>query len=341
MLAFLRYLLRNAQTNYWTGALPDTRPPVEKKEDVHFSEIVANANVVKWEEKYPDRIRKFPELNQYQSSTCGANALAKAMGIMFFTKFGTYLAFARAHIYKRRVNRPYPGMALYDMFDIGNQGVTLEQLIPSTLYTDEDHDKTVIAPWMQKEGETWKVSKGIYLPADIETIASTIQTTGKGVILCTWFLAGEWSKTVPYIVENDLDWDDKRSLRHFVVAVDFTLYKGVKYLVIEDSAHFGGVSRRLVSEDWVKNRVRAAAYPMNFTFQVGTSTNRPIYDGLTIVSAQECLRYEGLFPSNISLVENVGPVTRKAIGDFQIKYGIPVTQALDQKTQSQLHILYP
>lgn len=339
MFAFLKYLIRNAQSVQFTGALDDNRNHEEKATDVHFSEIVANANAVTWTEKYPN-VRKFPELDQHQSSTCGANSFAKALGIMFFMKFKTYLAFSRAHIYKRRINRPSGGMALYDMFDIGSRGVTLEQLVPKELYTDADHDNTVIEPWMEKEGETWKVMKGVYLPINIETIASTIQTTGKGIILCTWFLSGEWSKELPYIVDSSLDWGDSKSLRHFVVAVDYTLYKGVKYLVIEDSAHFGGISRRLISAEWVNNRVRAAAYPMNFNFQAGDSL-KPVYDGLTIISAQQCLRYEGLFPTNISFVENVGPTTRQAIADFQSRYGLSVTKSLDQQTQSKLHALYP
>lgn len=341
MFTFLKYLLRNAQSDQFTGALSDERKQSEKADDIHFNDIVATANVVSWSEKYPN-VRTFPEYDQKNSYTCGANSLAKVMGIMFSNTFGTYLPFSRAHIYQRRIGKDNhaQGMAMYDMFNIASQGVTLEQLVTKQLNNEEDYDTALIENWMQKEGETWKITGAVYIPNSIETIASTIQTTGKGIILCTWFLSGEWAKTIPYIVEPTLRWDDSKSLRHFVVAVDYTLYKGVKYLVIEDSAHFGGISRRLVSEEWVDKRVKAAGYPMNFTFRAGVS-NRPTYDMITVISAQVCLRYEGLFPINVSYSENVGPITRRALSDFQMKYKLPVTQALDTQTINQLHFLYP
>lgn len=340
MFTFLKYLIRNAQPSQFTGALPDDRKVEQKKDDVHFSEIVATASPVLWREKTKDTWRKFPELNQFQSLTCGANALQKALGVMFNEAYGTYLALSRAHIYQRRLNRPNGGMAMYDMFRIASEGVTLEMVVKDKLVVDADYDNAVIEPWMKKEAETWKVGTPVYLQNDIETIASVIQTTGKGVILLTYFLSGEWSKEVPYIVNSALGQYDPSSLRHFVVAVDYTLYNGKKSLIIEDSAHFGGISRRVVTEDWVKKRVIGAGYLMSFKFQEKQG-QRPTYDGISIISAQRCLQYEGLFPNNISFIENVGPTTKKALSDFQKKYDIYITQTLDQQTKNKLHALYP
>lgn len=318
----------------------DNRPEEAKKDDVHFSTIVATANAVNWLEKPKEEWRAFPVLNQYESFTCGANALAKANGIAFHSKFGSYIPFSRAHIYQRRLNVGLPGMALYDMFRVASEGITLEAIVKSPLKTDADHDNAVIESWMKKEGETWKVSGGVYLNNDIDTIASVIQTTGKGVILLTYFLAGEVSKEIPYIVNSTLTQWDAIALRHYWVAVDYTLYKGQKCLIIEDSAHFGGLNRRIVTEDWVNKRVVGAGYPMNFSFQEKVG-NKPTYDGMTVISAQKCLRYEGLFPTNVDYFESVGPTTRKALAAFQSRYGLTVNGAIDAPTRNKLNQLYP
>lgn len=338
MFSLFRYFMRNANQREFTGALLDSRPPEEKVDDIHFSEIVASANPVNWQERYPNNYRKFPELNQHSSNSCGANALSKALGTNLYARYGSYIQLSRFYIYKCRENAPTAGMSLPDMFKIASQGVPLEAITPSKGETDADYEKITIKPWMVKEGETWKVTKGIYVQPDMETIASIIQTTGKGVILLTWFLAGEWSKEVPYTVQK-LGLNDPSSLRHFVTAVDYVLYLGKKYLVIEDSAWFGGINRRLVSEEWLRDRVYIAGYLMNFAFE-GTQ-EKPSYDGSTIVSAQECLRAEGLFPSNISFVENIGPVTRAALINFQTRYALKTSGIIDFATGSKLHQLYP
>lgn len=335
MFTLLKYLFRNTVQEQ-TGALLDTRKPDEKKEDIHFKDIVAYANEVKWQEK--TSWKTYPVLNQNSSLMCGANALAKYLGAYYKTVYENYIAFSRAHIYNRRMNRPGGGMALADVFRIASEGVTLEQLTPGDIYSDLDVEKIVIENFKHKVGEVFAVSGGVYLPPnDIDTMASVMQTANKPIILLTYFNAGEWSKQYPVIIDKTLR--EEWGLRHFVTAVDFGLIKGIKNLKIDDSAHFGGFSERWLSEDWIKNRVYGAGYLMNFKFLSG-SGNKPIYDGITIVSAQKCLRFEGLFAINISFVENIGPLTRKALLAFQSKYKIPQTGLIDKATKKLLHSLY-
>lgn len=335
MFTLLKYWFRN-DNPLPTGALPDTRTAGEKANDINFKDIVAYANPVNWTEK--TTYRTFPQLDQKQSYTCGANALSKALGVAYSIKLGSYVPFSRADIYQRRMNKPEQGMAMWDMFRIASEGVTLEQLTPKPIYTDSDADTMTIEPYKHLVGNVFSVTGGVYLNPDIDTIASIIQTTGKGVILLTYFLAGEWSKSTPTIINPLLSASD--ALRHFVVATDFGIENGVKVLKIEDSAWFGGINERKITESWVKNRVIGAGYPMNFKFQVGT-TGRPTYDGATITSAQKCLQFEGLFPINISFVENVGPTTKKALLSFQRKYNLVVTGLIDTATKNKLSTLYP
>lgn len=337
MFDFFKNLLKSTQP-LTTGALLDTRTVKEKEiEDINFKDIVASVNAVNWTVKTP---RSFPSYNQNYTLACGANALAKALGIAYSHCYGIYIPFSRVDIYQRRINAPGGGMSLWDMFDIASKGVTLEQLTPGNFRNDEELDKAVIESFKKEIGAVFKTTGGVYLPNDIEQIASVIQTTGKGVILLTYFLSSEWSVSFPKIQNRILKSNDPSSLRHFVVAVDFMLRDGKKYLVIEDSALFGGLDRRFLSEDWIKNRVVSAAYPMNFRFSEGANA-RPSYDGITIISLQQCLRFEGIFPNNISLVESLGPITKNALEAFQKKYVLPVTRMIDTQTKNKLHQLYP
>lgn len=335
-LNLLRFFYKDDIRTDFTGALVDNRPEEEKKDDIHFKDIVASANAVVWKEK--KEWRTFPKLDQWQSFMCGANVLAKAMGVSFFLKFGTYINFSRADIYQRRFNRPSPGMTLADLFRIASEGVTLEQLTPKEIYTDADADTLLIESYKRKVGEVFSVSGGVYLPSDMETMASVIQTTEKAIILLTFFNSKEWSREYPLVIDTKLKVTD--GLRHFVAAVDFGLVNGKKHLKIEDSAKFGGLYERKLDEEWVSRRVYGAGYLMNFKFQVGVG-DRPTYDGMTIISTQKCLRFEGLFPINIDYFENLGPSTRIAIKAFQKKYSLAETSQLDAGTQNKLRQLFP
>jgi hypothetical protein len=141
------------------------------------------------------------------------------------------------------------------------------------------------------------------------------------------------------VIINPLSAYSLTALKHYVTAVDWTLYNGQKCLIVEDSAWFGGLNRRIITEDWVKNRVVTAAYPMNFKF--GPVSTAPSYDGVTIISAQKCLQADGDFPLNVSFAENVGPTTRASLLKFQVKYNLPQTGAIDVATQSKLHQMFP
>lgn len=340
MFSLLKYLIRNAQPVIQPGANIDTRSPEQKATDIHFSEIVGMANPVNWAEKYPNKIRRFPMLNQLQTMMCGAFSLAKHLGINFFVKYGKYINFYPPDIYQRRTNKPSPGMMLYDMMRIASEGVTLADFFKMDYKNDEEADSIMIEKWHREVGKVFAVQGSVYIPSDIEILASVIQTTGKAPIMLMYFTSGEYSKEVPTIVEKDLPQLGIKTLRHFTVAPDFTLRKGVKTIYMEDSAHFGGLYERYLTEDWIKTRVVEIRYAMNFKFSSAVG-DRPVYDGLTVVSAQRCLRFEGFFPMNVDFLENFGPLTKNAVRLFQQKYALPVTQVLDTATKNKLHQLFP
>lgn len=323
------------------GALIDTRPDEAKRNDIHVDEVIGKAAVVNWQPKVI--FRSFPTLNQQRSSMCGAFSIRKYLGIYYKQKLNDWLDFSEEDVYQRRVNKPYEGMGIIDMFNIMKAGVTLKSLTNVTINSDYDADNAVIQPWKRQIGAQFFSLQGepIWIPSgDIETIASVIQTTGKGVIAMMFFTAQEWAQYIPKVIDPMLTVNSSSALRHFIVFTDFGLFNGQKVLKVDDSAHFGGMSERLVTEDFLLKRNVVNIYGMNFKFEVSNLPVKPSFDG-SIMSAQECLRAEGFFPTNVAFVNSWGPISRAAALKFQQKYGLPQTQLLDAATKQKLFQLYP
>lgn len=342
------------------GANIDIRTDEEKAKDIQFNEVVAAASEVVWVEKSPDEWRSFPIFDQGQSGSCVAQSMKKMLGVYTWLKTNVFVKLSASHIYQRRKNRPSAGMEGVDAFNIAGQGTTLEQFAPSENLSDSQMDNINVVPFMGKIGEIFKIGKPVILPKqDIETVASVIQQTGKAVMVWFWFSSGKTPKEwidVPVIHYPDLQVDAPTGVaRHSVSAVDFTLYQGKKALIIEDS--WGGQTaiegRRIITEDFFKKRNWFSAYFMNFSFEdPAQPTPKPVHTfnvsmafGQTsdeVKALQECLRWEGTFPNNISLTGYYGSITAQAVLDFQIKHGITPTSAnnVGPLTRTKLNALF-
>lgn len=343
-----------------TGALLDTRSKDKQLKDYHFSEIVVTVNPVNWVEKPQSEWRKFPIFNQDGSGSCVAQTMGKLLGIIYWLKNHNYVHFSATHIYQRRSNKPAPGMGGVNAFDIACDGVTLEELVPSQNMTDEQMDGVDIPDYKQKVGEVFKISSNyIQLPVakDIDTIASVIQTTGKGVMLWFYFKRDEWTNhpviKYPWL-KNEGD-----VARHSVTGVDYCLVKGKKCLIIEDSwgTSYGLAGQRIIDEEFFNSRNFFAAYPMNFSFD-NSVIPKPHYNftktlsfgenSEDIVQLQKILQYEGFFPVNVDTTGYFGSITSKAVLGWQLKHAVASVEELQSlqgrvvgpKTVAKLNELY-
>ena len=166
---------------------------------------------------------------------CVAQTVAKLLGILYFLKNSSepYVHFSAAHIFQRRQNKPASGMWGVDAFNIARKGVTLEVLAPSQNFNDAQMDGLAIEQYKQDVGQVFKMGNYVELPfRDIDTVASTIQKTKKGVMVWFFFKYDEWTN-VPKILHPTLAYFDSDALRHSVTAVDFTMYGGEKALIID------------------------------------------------------------------------------------------------------------
>lgn len=328
--------------NFQSGALIDTRPEEAKLKDYKFEEIVSAPNPVNWIEKPQSEWRHFPIFNQDGSGSCVAQTLAKLYGILYWLKNQTYIHFSATHIYQRRSNKPQGGMGSIDAFNTARDGVTLEELVPSQNMTDAQMDSIDIPQYKKDVGAIFKIPNYVTLPVgDIETVASVIQTTGKGVMLWFYFKNDEWTEH-PVVKYPNLDRYAPDTARHSVTGIDPVLVGGKKCIIIDDSwgSSYGLAGERIIDEDFFKARNFFAAYPVTFAFD--TSPIKPHYDE-SIISLQDCLKVEGLFPSNVESTGVYGPITIKAVNQFQVKYGLHPTGTgtVGPKTKAKLHELYP
>jgi len=333
------------------GALIDTRTEEEKLSDIQFQEVVASSNPVVWVEKPRSEWKKFPIFNQNGSGSCVANTVAKMAGILHQKIDGTFITFSATHIYQRRANRPQAGMNYPDCFNIAEEGVTLEVLVPSQNMTDDQMDNVNIDKYKQEVGKIFKVGAPVGLVAgDMETVASTIQTTNKGIMVWFYFLYNEW-QNVPRVIDGTLNLYGANTNRHSVTAVDFTLLGkinmpdnrelwGKKAIIIDDSwgVNAGFTGQRIITEDFFQKRNFLVAYTKNFKFEESVDP-RPEYtftkkleQGMTdidVLHLQEMLRYEGFFPVDQTLTMYYGALTAKGVLQWQLKYNLDTVSNLN------------
>lgn len=333
--------------NFQSGAQFDVRPSAAKLKDYKFAELVAAADPVQWVEKPQDQWRKFPIFNQGNSGSCVMQTECKEMGIMRQLADGIYVHFSVADGYQRR-NPKLPGMGAINARKIASEGITLEVLTPSQNMSDIQLDATIVEPYKREIGKIFSVPNYIELPSkNIDTIASVIQRTKKGVMLWFYFEYAEWD-TQPHVINTALDLYAIPTLRHSVTAVDFTLLpNGKKALIIEDSwgpgTGIGG--QRIIDEDFFNARNWYAGYLVNFRFNDKIEPNQippkhtftktlqfsPIFivDN-DVKELQNILKYEGLFPVNSQSTGYYGSITSKAVLNFQKKYNIASDDELNQ-----------
>lgn len=346
MFEWLMKLLKPQPERIFTGAIPDDRPESVKLGDVHFEEIVASANPVSWPALDTSRLPSWPIFDQGSTSSCVAFTKALMSSILYELRIGVWIRFSARWIYSKRRNKPQGGMIGVDAFDIeAASGIVPEDMVPSERLTEAQISDYSSRPWEMEVGKALRMSdQRIILPkGDIEAAASVQQTTGKPIMV--WFMwhYEEWVKNVPAILRPAPPYHHSTT---FVPPrakgeSSFGIYQGEKAIVIQDSwgiANGTLAGKRIITERFYRERNTFAAYSMRFRFDEGVG-DRPVYDG-SIVSVQKCLRYEGVFPTNVDFYENVGPTTKKSLAQFQQKHGLAITSKLDEATVQLLKQLY-
>lgn len=313
----------------------DTQTIDQKVLNFKFAEVVLAPQPVIWVEKPRETWRSFPGRNQNGSGECVVMTNATEDGILFEQKYGSWMDFSSSFPYQQRKYPTQSGCTSEDVYTIFPKiGNVFESLMPSQNMTDEQA-MAVPRPAYLKDLALVYQSKRIELPLDFETVASTVQATKKGVMVWFRYSLAEWTN-IPMVLNKPT------TSGHSVTVVDFTLVGGKKYLIIQDSwgLQFADKGLRLISEEYFKARCFLASYKLSFKYEVSATPVRPVFNN-TIISAQQCFKYEGLFPTNVAEVENWGNITRTACIAFQKRYGIePALGNFGVLTRAKLAQLY-
>jgi hypothetical protein len=324
---------------YFTGVLGDPREDDRVKNGWSIDEVLASSAAFEWKEK-KDRVR-YPVWNQHQTGACVAFAKAKQISIRIFNMTGVWIDISPSSIYQLRTNQGEGMWPQEANHIVATRGATLEALMKSRGMTEQEINavkRTKVADLFARALAEAVVSY-LYVPVDADRIAQTIHS-GRAVSLLVFGTFAEYARREPVIQVPNLTYENAQ-VRHKIIAVDYEKGKGVKKILCEDSSHFGGLAERDLTEDFLIKRCILADAIDVFTFDPGGGEN-PRYDG-SIVSMQRCFRYEGLFPEDVDFVENLGPLTLKALRAFQVKHKLHPTGVnnVGPLTVQKLQELYP
>lgn len=311
----------------YIGVIKDPRSKLEKSFDF-TSDGIASAGVPPvWEEK--ENFKSYFIKNQDGSSSCVSQATSKLLGIHEVVEGREYKNLSPKFIYTRRSNYPSGGMWFQNALDIAcKSGSCLETSLPSDMKGETFmNDKTQETPSCAVEALEYKGKSYVTLPINIDKIAEVLEQ-GYGVLLGFKFDYNEWT-TYPFI-----DPKSKQACHHGVLATDKGLIKGVKHLSIDDSwgPGYGKGGQRFISENFLLKRCSYAGYSLSLVKEVDPTTvfhynwtqimkfNSPKNKIEDVKALQKALTTLGLFPKNAVVDGLYGPITRKAVLDFQKKY---------------------
>lgn len=298
-----------------TGLLLDTRPAEQKEFKRRTSEVFTSPAPRPFS-YFPNRdaaiayVGKFPLENQQGENSCVAHSRALNVAIYRnLIKGQPYIQPSPAFIYKLRTNAPQGGMIAADANTITEiSGVPAYADFPD-LPNDASIDATPLSPAVIGEAKkntvkAWLTSD---IPNNIDLLAGISNGLGIASSFLTYATIEEWSLATPQILVPTLD-QYAAPVRHCITVLPQSAYTGTdgkRYVIIQDSAFFGGLQFRDVSDDWIAQRClrfdyiadlenvasgRLTPYTFNADLSVGSA-------GPDVVALQKALQELGFFPS--------------------------------------------
>lgn len=333
--ALIQHILFLFLHRYNTGVVDDTRTLEEKKRD-YLHEETSGAGVAPLQDPFSNPILKespYPTEDQYRTSACVAycSCLAKSATRMRATD--KFQRLSKLFVYRHRRNFPGEGSSISNIFGVlKTYGAPLFASVPTPFNASETDANTVeISGQDYVEAEIFGDDGDEYYtftnPKDFEEIARVAQS-GFAVAILIYATYDEWATDRVTVKHPELP-KKTAPIRHGVTVLPKSghWYNGKRYVTIQDSAHFGGISLRHVSEDFLMSRCYYAMYWKNVSF-VG-SGERPEYTytkvirygnrGHKVKMVQRLLIAEGLLPDDCA-TGYFGGRTLVAIRAFQSKY---------------------
>lgn len=318
MFNFLKKLF---ETKY-NGAF-DNRSIEEKSKDYKWSEV-STLGAIQLEERAP--LYEYTVRNQDGSGSCVAQTVAKMLEVWDFKHDKTPTVYSATPIYQNRVNKPQGGMVGTDALGLAVGGnVYLEWDVTSQKMTDTEMDSVTVD--ISKK-QTERPTNYLVMPIDFYAVIQEVQKNGSAMV---WFKCSmdEWNQDVPAGISAS------EAVRHSVTAVDAILWKGVEYIIIEDSwgtfLHTSDIplkaGQRAISREFFNAHCFFTAAFTTFYFVGGDKPkyqwSSPMVYGMRTESVRQLqlvLKYEKFFPSNQECTGYFGGITAKALVQWQVAH---------------------
>lgn len=316
--------LKNMSDSTYNGAF-DNRSEQEKSLDFKWSEVSTLGEVT-----LEERGSKYSYTQRFQdgSGSCVAQSTAKMLEVWDYKHDNTPTVYSATPIYQKRVNRPGAGMVGVDALGLASNGnVFLESDAPSQNMDDAGIDSVVY-----ESGKKLPEHPTNYLvmPISFDVVVQETRAVGATMV---WFKSSqaEWFMDVP--TGNS----DSEAIRHSTVAVDALLWKGLEYIIIEDSYGRWDIKsdiplkpgQRAISRAFFEKHCFFAAAFTAFHFEGGDKPKHfwsyPMKYGensMDVKFLQNVLKYEKFFPSDQESTGFFGGITAKALIKWQVAHGL-------------------
>lgn len=326
MKSIIKYILTfltNMSDSTYNGAFDD-RSPEEKSKDFKWSEVSVLGEI-KLEERGP----KYSYTQRFQdgSGSCVAQSTAKMLEIWDFKHDNSPTVYSATPIYQKRMNRPGAGMVGVDALGLASDGnVFLEKDAVSQNLDDIGIDAVVYEAGKKQPEHPINY---LVMPIAFDVVVQETQNVGATMV---WFKSSqtEWFMDVP---TGD---STSEAIRHSTVAVDAILWKGIEYIIIEDSYGRWDIKsdlplkpgQRAISRAFFEKHCFFAAAFTAFHFDGGDKPKyywaHPMVYGdksEDVKQLQNVLKYEKFFPSDQESTGFFGGITAKALVKWQVSHG--------------------
>jgi hypothetical protein len=230
-------------------------------------------------------------------------------------------------LYTQRSNKPGEGCYWHDIADkVIAQGICERSLLKE-VKTEKEANAVKVTEDQQENAKQYKQKSYIYLKNFWDILKWVNQ--GYPVVFSIFATGKEWSNSAPYIIDPKLT-IEKAPINHAICAIPKTGFQDKqKYgFYITDSAHFGKVSIREISEDFINARLKTAIVFFDLVEEIYVKPNPYKFTrdltigdkGEDVLKLQEILQDLGFFPTNIKPTGEFYGITRQAVKDFQKKY---------------------
>lgn len=318
------------QKEHFTGLDDTPRNPTEVAKDYLHEERVAATPPQIWFDKPTSS--PYDIENQEYTSSCVPHAVTMSWSIAVKTTLNTSIRLSKMFLYRLRSNFPSPGSNLPEMMDkLKNTGSCLYPTLPDT-FSEQDANKIQLSATLFLEAESTKKDIEYFKITNARNIdlLASVAAKGFGVALLIFATEEEWAQTYPQVIPGTVQ--VFAPIRHGVCIIDKGgfIENGKKYVTVVDSAHFGEISFRYLSEDFINQRVFAVDGAAYFAPVTHGSFGKPTYTFTAplkkdsprradVTALQKILVYEHFLP-NECVTGYFGPRTEKAVIALQNRY---------------------